>query len=166
MGIIEDTIFTVYREAIASGNMEQAEHAVDLVRKLREKIDVYGFDDPINPELERIALAGTFFEPFPYRYEHENGIVVFRNTAILLTRTENHLFSLFAEFETQGTDIKPITHTAIKKHMWNEKKVTGNALRIAIKRIREKIELNKDNPQILINHYNHGYLFLGKRIDN
>lgn len=166
MGIIEDTIFTVYQNAVTSGNMDQAEHAVDLVRKLREKIDVHGFDDPINPELKRVALTGNFFEPFPYRYEYENGVVVFRNTAILLTKTENHLFWLLTQYETHGLDLKPITHEIIKKHMWNDKNVTGNALRIAIKRIREKIELNKDKPQVLINHYNRGYLFLGKKINN
>jgi hypothetical protein len=166
MGIIEDTIFTVYREAVAKGAMDQAEHAVDLVRKLREKIDVHGFDDPINPDLPRIALHGNFFEPFPYRFNYETGIVVFRNTAILLTKTESHLFHLFTQYETQGLTIRLITHEMITKHMWNDKKVTGNALRIAIKRIREKIELDKNNPQVLVNHYDRGYLFLGKQLQD
>jgi len=164
MGIIEDTIFTVYRDAITSGDMNQAEHTIDLVKLLRQKIDVHGFIDPANPELQKVALTGNFFEPFPYRYDEERSIVVFGNSAILLTKQENHFFRLLTLHETGGIDVKPITHDMIKKHMWDERNVSGNALRIAIKRIREKIEVNKEKPQVLINYYNNGYLFLGKRL--
>lgn len=163
MGIIEDSIFSVYKDAIVRGDMEQAQHAVDLVKKLREKIDIEGFIDPPLDQTEKTSISGTFFEPFPYRYYEEDSMVVMGGSAILLTKSENHLFKLLSKNETQGVTIKPITHTMIKRHLWNDKKVSSNALRLAIKRIRHKIE-PETNPRILINHYSHGFLFLGKKI--
>lgn len=164
MGIIEDTIFTVYKDALTRGDMNQAEHAVDLVKQLRSKIDIHGFLDPTDEAFQRTNIMGTFFEPFPYRYLEEESVVVFNNSAILLTSSENKLFKLLSSCETNGTDIQLITHDMIKNHMW-EKPVTSNALRIAIKRIRSKIEPQENNPRILINYYNQGYLFLGKQLN-
>jgi len=54
----------------------------------------------------------------------------------------------------------------IKKHLWNEEETTSNALRLAIKRIRAKLEQNPEKPKILINFYQKGYLFLGRRSED
>jgi DNA-binding response OmpR family regulator len=163
MGVIEDSIFAVYRKALESGDMEQASHAVDLVKLLREKIDVWGFQDHTlsNPPE---TFAGTFFEPFPYRYYEHESIVVIEKSAILLTKSENRLFQLFSSNETQGTDVKVITRKMIREHLWDQNHKSYNALRLAILRLRNKIEPLPDKPRVLLNYYKQGYLFLGKRL--
>lgn len=163
MGIIEDSIFAVYRKALEEGNMEQAQHTVDLVKLLRSKIDAEGFID-LETSVDSTPIFGNFFEPYQYRYHEENNMVVIGQSAILLTKSENNFFKLLTENETQGTDMKPITHEMIRAHLWGEKKVTTNALRLSIKRIRAKIEPNPDKPKMFINFYQKGYLFLGKRV--
>lgn len=163
MGIIEDSIFAVYRKALESGDMEQASHAVDLVKLLREKIDVWGFQDH-NTQEPVDSLLGTFFEPFPYRYYEEESIVVIEKSAILLTKSENKLFQLFSSNETQGKDVKIVTRKMIREHLWNEEHKSYNAVRLAILRLRIKIEPLPDKPRVLLNYYKHGYLFLGKRL--
>ncbi len=163
MGIIEDSIFAVYRKALEEGNMEQASHAVDLVKLLREKIDIWGFQDhSIDSPLE--PTIGTFFEPFPYRYYEEDSIVVIEKSAIVLTRSENKLFQLFSNNQTEGTDVRIITRKMIREHLWDQDTVSYNALRLAILRLRNKIEPIPEKPRVLLNYYKQGYVFLGKRI--
>lgn len=164
MGIIEDSLFSVYRDALNHGDIDQAEHAVDLMKKLREKVDIFGFKDPQQNSVDVTNTLGSFFIPFPYRYYESEHMIVLEKTAIILTNSENKLFKLLTENETQGMDLKPITNDMIKRHLWNEQIITSNAIRLSIKRIRDKIEPNPENPKVLINLYQKGYLFLGKRI--
>ncbi len=166
MGIIEDSIFSVYKDALTRGDMDQAEHAVDLVKRLREKVDIHGFLDPQHEVIVKTTIPGTFFEPFPYRYYEEESIVIIENTALLLTRAENKLFKLFSENETSGLDIKPITHQKIRTHLWENKSVTSNAIRLAVKRLRNKIDPDINSPRLILNLYQKGYVFFGKKIDN
>lgn len=164
MGIIEDSLFSVYRDALNRGDIEQAEHAVDIMKKLREKVDIYGFVDPQMNLVDQTQVLGSFFTPFPYRYYEAERMLVLEKTAIILTEAENKLFKLFTENETQGMDIKPITNEMIRSHIWGEDNITSNAIRLSIKRIRNKIEPDPSKPKVLINLYQKGYLFLGKRI--
>ena len=52
----------------------------------------------------------------------------------------------------------------IKMYLWGNESISKNAVRIAIKRLRLKIEPDIKSPQMLISVYNKGYIFLGKRV--
>jgi DNA-binding response OmpR family regulator len=163
MGIIEDSIFTIYKKALEEGNMDQAEKAVELMQNLREKVEIHGFQDYSLKDDMTISV-GSFYNPFPYRFYEEESIVVLEKTAIRLTPLECKLFKLFTDNETSGIEVKPVAYKKIKEHLWEGKDVSSTALRLAIIRLRQKIELNPKYPQIIINFYKRGYLFLGKRV--
>lgn len=164
MGIIEDSIFSIYKKALEEGNMDQATKAVELMQNLREKVEIHGFKDHALGHVS--PLIGTFFEPFPYRYSESESIVVINQSAILLTKKENKLFKLFSNNESQGSNITVVSHIQIHEHMWESETVSHNALRIAINRLRNKIEPIPEKPQILLNYYEKGYIFLGKNVGN
>ena len=60
--------------------------------------------------------------------------------------------------------IRIISSQDVKNHLWYGKKVTNNALKMAIRRIRLRIESDPKKPQMLINLYGKGYLFLGNNL--
>lgn len=165
MGKIEDSILQNYRKSLKKGNVEQANLAVELAKELKIKIERCGFVDYESSKDQDSINLGYFFDPFPYRYDPDNGVIVINKSAINLTKKENRLFSLFSKNETHGTEIKIITKEMIRDSLWDKRVVTLSAIRILIKRLRNKIELNPRSPQVIINFYQKGYLFLGKRID-
>jgi DNA-binding response OmpR family regulator len=162
MGIIEDSIFTLYKKALEEGNMHQAEKAVELIQALREKVEIHNFVDHDLTETTTLTI-GNFYNPFPYRYYEEESLVVLKKSAIRLTYSENKLFNLFTKHETHGIDVKPISTKKIREHMWEGKEKSHEALRLAIVRLRQKIEPNPKSPQIIVNFYKQGYLFLGRK---
>jgi DNA-binding winged helix-turn-helix (wHTH) protein len=162
MGIIEDSIFTIYKKALEEGDMPQAENAVQIMSFLRKKIDIDGFID--HSLHNRDQIVGNFFNPFPYRHHSTERLIIIDNNAILLTDLENKLLSLFSQHQTHATNIHIISHEKIKTHLWGDKKVSPNALRITINRLRKKIEPNPQHPVILINFYRKGYLFVAKEV--
>jgi DNA-binding response OmpR family regulator len=163
MGIIEDSIFANYKKALEAGDLEQAQKAVNMAKELKTRVEMQGFIDYSKGKLSNNHAIGDFYDPFPYRYYPEDGIVVVNNSAVNLTKSENKLFYLFSKNETKGTEINIVTESVIKNFLWPEKKVTNNAVRIAVHRLRRKLEPDSEDPQILIGIYNKGYLFLGKR---
>ena len=163
MGVIEDSIFANYKKALEEGNFDQARKAVSLIQELKKRIESGEFLDYSIDWSPGPTRRYESFNPFPYRYYPDQGIVVFGNSAIRLTPTENQLFGLFSENESSGNTIKVISKKAIMKCLWENKRVTQNALRIAILRLREKIEPDYKNPKVVIKSYARGYIFLGKR---
>ncbi|KKQ42077.1 MAG: hypothetical protein US60_C0024G0006 [Microgenomates group bacterium GW2011_GWC1_37_8] len=164
MGIIEDNIFANYRKALEAGSLDQAKKAVDLARTLKEKIEQEGFLDYSYEDQINNYIPRKFFEPFPYRYYPKEGVVVVMNFAINLTAGENKLFNLLSSNESYAEKITIVNMENIKMYLWGNESISKNAVRIAIKRLRLKIEPDIKSPQMLISVYNKGYIFLGKRV--
>lgn len=163
MGKIEDSIFENYKKAISGGNLDQAKKAVELAKVLRTKIEQEQFQDYFSEANEIKTLIGSFFSPFPYKYDPIQGIVVIGKTAVSLTNSENKFFQFLSQNQTFEENIKIISSNVINAYMWGTK-VTINATKVLIRRLRQKIEVDPKKPQILINFYNKGYIFLGKRV--
>ena len=121
MGLIEDSIFAIYRKALEEGDIKQAKKAVELASILKQKIENEGFVDRIVKNESIHSIPGSFFKPFPYRYYQEEGVIVFGNSAVSLTTIENRLFSLFASNESTGNNIRIITKKEIRQHLWANK---------------------------------------------
>ncbi len=164
MGKIEESIVENYKKALREGDVLQAQKSVELARTVRGLIEEDSYKDyEIAPTTASFEI-GTVFNPLPYKYDKDNGIVVIRNSAISLTVSENKLLSLLSQNETFEDNIKIIKKEEIKYYMWPDKKVTDNAVRIVIKRLRKKIESNPLNPQVLLNYNKKGYVFVAKLI--
>ncbi len=164
MGKIEESIVDNYKKALREGDVLQARKSVELARTLRALIEEDSYKDyEITPNSASI-MVGSVFTPVPYKYDKENGIIVIRNSAISLTVSENRLLSLFSQNETFEDNIKIVKKEDIKYFMWPEKKVTDNAVRIIIKRLRKKIESNPLTPQVILNYNKKGYVFVAKMI--
>jgi len=162
MGKIEESITDNYKTALRQGDTLQAKKSIELARILRSFIDNESFKDfDISPISASITI-GSVFNPVPYKYDSDNGIIVISNSAINLTGSENQLLSLFCQNETYQEHIKIINKDEIKHYIWPNQKVTDNAVRILIKRFRQKIESNPLNPQIVINYNKKGYVFVAK----
>ncbi|OGM27276.1 hypothetical protein A3D00_04045 [Candidatus Woesebacteria bacterium RIFCSPHIGHO2_02_FULL_38_9] len=164
MGKIEDSIFENFRKAIGEGNLAQAEKAIELAKLLRSKVDFEDFIDFKTSIDSGITNIKSFFEPFPYRYYPAEGTVVIGKSGIFLSQRENKLFYFLSQNETNMKVIRIISSQDVKNHLWYGKKVTNNALKMAIRRIRLRIESDPKKPQMLINLYGKGYLFLGNNL--
>jgi DNA-binding winged helix-turn-helix (wHTH) protein len=165
MGTIEEIIFANYKKAMESGDFDQARKALELASVLKTKVEIEGFVDYQSLKAPASLMLGQFFNPFPYKYNYKDRIVELESTVIKLTNNENKLFALFSQNETSGTSIKVIYKKDIKNFLWRNKEVAPSAVRIAILRLRQKIEMNPKSPQIIISYQNSGYLFLGKKVD-
>jgi len=165
MGKIEETIFANYRHAMENGDFDQARRALELASTLKGKVEIEGFRDYEGLKTPTSLALGQFFNPFPYKYNYKDAIVELESTVIRLTSTENKLFSLFSQNETHGTNVKVVSKEQINYSLWGGK-ATGSAVRIAILRLRSKIEMDPKNPQVIINHHSNGYIFLGDKVDN
>lgn len=165
MGKLEDTIYENYRKALEQGDFDQAKKATELGRVIREYVDNNGFKDYSGMKMPASQILGKFFNPLPYTYSPERGTITLDSSVITLTDSENKLFYLFSQNETKGKDIKVITKQQICEHMWDGQPNKPSALRIAIYRLRKKIEPDPDNPQILINLPPKGYIFLGNKLE-
>ena len=163
MGKIEESVFENYKTALEEGDLDQAQKAVEVAKYLRSKIEREGFVDYNLPQTNGSNRLGNFFEPFPYRYYPHDATVVIQKSAVTLTRSENRLFWLLTQNETREDAVKVITHQEIKDHLWGERKVTRNAVKAIIKRLRQKVEADPSDPRVLINHYGRGYIFLGMK---
>lgn len=164
MGIIEDSIYKNYKKSLQEGNIDQAKLAVELASALREKIERLGFIDfSVKSDPAPINI-GSFFNPFPYRYYPKQAVVVLNQSAINLTKTENKLFSIFSDNESHGVEIKIVSRQTIRQLLWPTKQITACLIRVTVRRLRLKIELDSSKPQMIINFYDKGYIFLGKRI--
>lgn len=165
MGKIEEAILENYKQALQSGNLTQAKVSVSLAKTLKELIENQGFID-FESEIctFRNIIHGDFFQPFPYRYSAADGVVVVQNSAVNLTQTENRLFFLLSQNETCGDSVKIVTREEIHSYIWSGRKVTRNAIRILVKRLRNKIEPNPINPQIILTYNKKGYIFVGKKL--
>ena len=163
MGKIEDVVFENYKTALENGNIIQAQRAVDIAKYLRAIIESDGFID-YQSVSTKSAPIGNFFKPFPYRYYPQDSTIVIHKSTILLTKAENKLFSLLVQKESSEDSIKLISYEDIRRYLWGDKPVTKNAIKAIVRRLRLRVEIDPANPNILINHYGKGYIFLGKRL--
>lgn len=163
MGKIEETIYENYKRAIVEGDYDQAKLAAELGQILKQKIELSKFVDYETLKVPITKFIGRYFNPFPYRYDVIRGIVELETGIITLTKLENKIFSLFSENETQGKDIRIITPAEIAQAVWssNQKK---SLIRINIMRLRQKLEPDPNNPQILLSVPRKGYIFLGHKV--
>lgn len=164
MGKIEESILDNYKKALIQGDVLQAKRAVELAHNLKSLIENESFTDYEVSAQSASIIVGSSFTPIPYKFDPENGIIVIRNMAISLTDSESKLLSLLTQNETYEDNIKIIKKEEIKYYMWPNTKVTDNAVRIIIKRLRGKIEANPLYPQIILNYNKKGYVFVAKMI--
>jgi DNA-binding winged helix-turn-helix (wHTH) protein len=165
MGKIEETIYENYKKSIFEGNYDQAKKAAELGHILKAKIDTEDFQDFDTLKVPISRFIGKYFNPFPYRYDEEQGIIELSTGVITLTGSENKLFSLFSANETKGKDVKIVTKRQISLFVWGEQRVGSTLIRISIMRLRKKIEPDAKNPQILLSIPRKGYIFLGNKVD-
>lgn len=164
MGKIEDIIFQNYKRALSDGNLDQARKALELATNLKDKVDNHAFIDYDSLKVPTSMVLGQFFNPLPYKYFREKGIVELSTSVIHLTTGENRLFSLFADNQSRGKQICIVTKRQIALHMWGKPQTSSSAIRIAIHRLRCKIEMDPKNPQVLISLSGSGYAFLGNEV--
>ncbi|OGM13288.1 hypothetical protein A3H21_04520 [Candidatus Woesebacteria bacterium RIFCSPLOWO2_12_FULL_42_8] len=161
VGIIEDSIFANYKTALEQGDLDQARKAVKFAQELKTMTESGDFVDYPNSSTPEALPPSNFANPFPYKYYESQGVVVMGNAAINLTPKENKLFALFAKNESSGNVIRVITKEQILNCLWATRKVTNNAVRIIVLRLREKIEPDPKQPQIILSSWGKGYIFLG-----
>lgn len=164
MGKIEDVIYENYKKSIEDGDLEQASKAVEFAGILKNKIESEGFVDYNSMKVPASRVLGGFFNPLPYKYDPENGVVELPTSAIVLTPSENKLFYLFSNNETRGKDVRIITNEDIAEHMWGQESHCNGAIRIAVYRLRKKLEPDPENPQTLVSLPARGYIFLGNKV--
>lgn len=165
MGKIEESIYENYRQAISNGDFLQAKKAAQLGQIFKTFANEYSFFDFNSYKVPTSQIIGRYFNPFPYTYDPASGTIELETSVITLTEAENKLFYLFSLNETKGKKIKIISKNAIYSHMWGEIKPKKGALRIAIHRLRKKIEPDPLHPQIIISLPPRGYIFLGNKIN-
>jgi DNA-binding response OmpR family regulator len=166
VGKIEEAILENYKQSLQEGNLVQAKVSVNLAKTLKDLIEKDGFIDFESGHSSfKGTIHGDFFQPFPYRYYPNEGVVVVAKTAINLTNTENRLFYLLSQNETHGDIVKVVSREQIRAFLWNERRVTRNAIRILVKRLRTKIEPSPNLPQIILSYNKKGYIFVGKRVN-
>ncbi len=166
MGKIEEVIYENYKKAIIDGDYDQAKRATELGKILKAKIEAENFVDYDTLKVPVTKIIGKYFNPFPYKYHQMQGVIELASGAVTLTEQENKLFSLFSQNETQGKSIRVVTKKHIASYMWGEEQVISSLVRINIYRLRNKIEPDPKQPQILISLPSRGYLFLGNKVDS
>jgi two-component system KDP operon response regulator KdpE len=91
------------------------------------------------------------------RFDSNTGMLHVDGRAVPLTGIEKRIVSLL--FEHLG---KPITHQEIRTKAWGEGWSGGDeALRVAINRLRKKIEGNQRKPEIIMSVRGVGYRMIG-----
>ena len=163
MGKIEEVILENYRSAIKEGDYDQAKMAVELATQLKNKIDTNGFKDYDSLKLPNAMVLGEFFTPLSYIYDSEAGVVELEGSSIILSKSENKLFKVLEENRSFGKNINIVTKNMLSRLVWDKEKVSNNLIRIAIHRLRKKIEVEPNSPQILLSIPGKGYIFLGNR---
>ena len=165
MGIIEDSIFLVYKKSLEKGDLEQAKMALELAKTLKDWTESGLFNDmDSNNQDNPQSIIGSIYNPAPYRYYPDKGVVVITNSAVSLTPLENKLFNIFSQNESYRETLNIITDQDIRNQLWVKRDVSYNLVKIIIYRLRKKIESDAKNPKFLINFYNKGYILFGKRV--
>lgn len=163
MGKIEDTIFENYKKAISQGNLEQAKRALNLASELKKLIDFEGFIDYLNPNHTAPIPSNRVFTPFYYKYNSINATILTNNRSILLTPLENKLFYLFDRKTTAKNENNIVLTKSEIKISLSGQYMSNGSIRIAILRLRTKLGDKPKDPNIIVNFYNTGYIFTGKR---
>ena len=92
-------------------------------------------------------------------FDEPSGALSVGERRVVLTGTERKLVALL--LERLG---EPISHQEIRDRVWGEGWDGGDeALRVAVNRLRKKIELNQRKPEVLVSVRGIGYRLLGTR---
>ena len=91
------------------------------------------------------------------KIDSKNNIVMVNNNEIKLTSIEYKL--LFYLVENKN---KLITKNELFLNVWNDKFTQDGTLNVHIRKIREQIELDPNNPKYIITVWKEGYKFIGK----
>lgn len=95
--------------------------------------------------------------PHAIRFDLSTGMLHVDGRVVHLTAIEKRIVALL--FEHLG---KPITHKEIRTKAWGESWSGGDeALRVAINRLRRKIEGNQRKPEIIMSVRGVGYRMIG-----
>ncbi len=97
--------------------------------------------------------------PHAIRFDPTAGSLHIDGRSIPLTGTEKRVVALFVEQLGEA-----ITHREIRRKIWGEGWSGGDeALRVAINRLRKKLEGNQRKPEILVSVRSVGYRMMGYR---
>ena len=91
------------------------------------------------------------------KIDSKNNIVMVNNNEIKLTSIEYKL--LFYLVDNKN---KLITKNELFLNVWNDKFTQDGTLNVHIRKIREQIELDPNNPKYIITVWKEGYKFIGK----
>jgi DNA-binding response OmpR family regulator len=162
MGKIEETIIENYRHALKRNDLEQANRALGLIKNLKTQIENSGFVDYVSDS--QVQSASTHYTPliFEYDFDPEYMIIYSASKVINLTALESELFAYF--------EIRRSTHEKLvlisKQELRNIfSKKSDEAIRVALHRLRKKIEPDHQNPTVIINYQQKGYIFMGNPVN-
>ncbi len=164
MGKIEEVIFENYQEALKLGDLNQARRAAELARIFKAHLEYENFIDYQFAFSDPTSSFNSLTNPTPYQYSPLNGIVTLNNHSVSLTKSENFLFLFFSQHESSLKDTHIITASEISKYLYLEQLTSSSSTRLAIHRLRNKIEFNPSHPKIILSVYQKGYIFWAKRI--
>jgi DNA-binding response OmpR family regulator len=106
-------------------------------------------------ELGRSSLTPEIYQDGSIRIDYANRQVWVRGDLVQLTPIE---FNLLGYLSRQGRQIIP--YEQLLEHVWDgPEKGTRQGLFVHVKRLREKIEEEPSNPEILSNKWGVGYVF-------
>lgn len=161
MGKIDQAIYQNYQLALKKGNVSQAKKAVELARYFKRLVEQAGF---IDYKAKKIHYNYSFQKPITYKYYPTTRYLFINNYQISLTKSESSLFELFLANESSLDRILLVDDKMIKTHLWPNKNVSPQAIRVAIKRLKNKIEQDTSLPELFQNIYSKGYIFWAKRV--
>jgi two-component system KDP operon response regulator KdpE len=122
-----------------------------LIEELLAKVQV----SLSRQEAARQSIAPEIYQEGSIRIDRGNRQVWVRGHLVQLTPTE---YNLLVYLSRQGRQIIP--YELLLEHVWEgPEKGTRQGLFVHVKRLREKIEVDPKNPQILGNKWGVGYVF-------
>jgi len=90
----------------------------------------------------------------PFRLDPTTGQLTYNEKDINLTRTESYILQHL--MRNAG---KVVTYTSLAEEVWGQDYPDAtDSLRVYIRRLREKVEADPGNPQIVLNRPGVGYL--------
>ena len=98
-------------------------------------------------------------EPATLRLDAQNGVLEVGGRTVHLTSVERRLIALL--YSRLGD---ALTHREIRREVWGAEWSGGDeALRVAINRLRKKLESNQRRPKVLLSVRGIGYRLVGTR---
>ena len=107
--------------------------------------------------LKRYTNNTDIYDDGNLKIDFKNNMVLVKNNEIKLTSIEYKLL-----FYLVNNKNRLITKNELFEEVWNDKYTQDGTLNVHIRKIREQIELDPNNPKYIITVWKEGYKFIGK----